>query len=392
MKRNINKWCAIALCILSIPAVGQVKKNFVINGELKNMTSMPVKIYLNYDAVAKLGTDSSIVKAGKYSFKGSVDASSPGVLTLVKGEAKKPNDPNQYTVMLDNGIINVVSDQTLANATATGSGTGANDEFHNITSYAMRESAEINKIVQSEAYQTSDSLKKAVQQRSTNLLGNALVNMITYVRKSPSSPISPYLTYSLFAIGLVNPEMTDTLNRNLPAAMRKTSIGLAIDSIFNKRKELALEAAAKRKAAENLVPVGAKAKDFTQNDVDGKPVSLAAFKGKYVLIDFWASWCMPCRAENPNVVKAYNTYKDKGFTVLGVSLDVNSQKNKWLEAIKKDGLTWTQLSDLKSPNEVAKLYGVETIPQNFLVDPNGVVVAKNLRGDDLEKKLSEIFK
>jgi thiol-disulfide isomerase/thioredoxin len=110
------------------------------------------------------------------------------------------------------------------------------------------------------------------------------------------------------------------------------------------------------------------------------------------LVDFWASWCLPCRNENPNVVKAYNKYKDKGFTVLSVSLDAESSKAAWLKAIASDGLTWTQISDLKGwKSEAAALYGVSSIPQNFLIDPNGVVIEKNLRGDDLQKKLASIF-
>jgi thiol-disulfide isomerase/thioredoxin len=129
------------------------------------------------------------------------------------------------------------------------------------------------------------------------------------------------------------------------------------------------------------------------NDVNGKPVSLDSYKGKYVLIDFWASWCKPCREENPNLVKAYEKYKSKGFNVLGVSIDGASQKAAWIAAIQKDGLSWTQVSDLKgAANEAAVLYGVESIPQNFLVDPNGKIIARNLRGAGLNEKLAGVFK
>jgi len=129
-----------------------------------------------------------------------------------------------------------------------------------------------------------------------------------------------------------------------------------------------------------------KAPDFVQPDVNGKPISLASFKGKYVLVDFWASWCKPCRMENPNVVKAYNEFKDKNFTVFGVSLD--QEKNAWQEAIKKDGLTWTHASDLKYwNNEAAALYQVQSIPANFLIDPSGNIIAQDLRGEDLTETL-----
>lgn len=130
--------------------------------------------------------------------------------------------------------------------------------------------------------------------------------------------------------------------------------------------------------------------DFTQNDVEGNSVSYADFRGQYVFIDFWASWCGPCRAENPNVLKAYNTYKDKNFTVLGVSLD--EDETKWKKAIKEDGLPWVQVSDLKGfKNEVSSYYGIQGIPSTLLVDPEGKIIAKDLRGDELHQKLAEVL-
>jgi thiol-disulfide isomerase/thioredoxin len=129
---------------------------------------------------------------------------------------------------------------------------------------------------------------------------------------------------------------------------------------------------------------------FTQNDTLGNPVSLKNLRGKYLLIDFWASWCGPCRAENPNIVEAYEKYKDSGFDILGVSLDRN--KERWIAAIAEDNLAWTHVSDLKYwDNEASKLYAVSSIPANFLLDPNGVIIAKDLRGEELQGKLEKIF-
>ncbi|MBW8684113.1 TlpA disulfide reductase family protein [Chitinophaga rhizophila] len=136
---------------------------------------------------------------------------------------------------------------------------------------------------------------------------------------------------------------------------------------------------------------GGVATDFTQDDVNGKPVSLSSFRGKYVLIDFWASWCGPCRAENPNVVKAFERFKGKNFTILGVSLD--QSKDRWLGAIKQDNLQWTNVSDLKGwGNSVAQLYHINAIPANLLIDPEGNIIGRNLRGRALEAKLEQILK
>ena len=144
--------------------------------------------------------------------------------------------------------------------------------------------------------------------------------------------------------------------------------------------------------ARKITAIGKTAPDFTQPDTLGNAVSLSSLRGQYVLVDFWASWCGPCRAENPNLVKTFKKYKDKGFTVLGVSLDQPGKKEAWLGAIHKDNLTWTQVSDLKFwDNEVAVLYGVKAIPTNFLLDPQGKIIAKDLRGEDLDKKLAELF-
>ncbi|HKO82823.1 MAG TPA: TlpA disulfide reductase family protein [Chitinophagaceae bacterium] len=139
--------------------------------------------------------------------------------------------------------------------------------------------------------------------------------------------------------------------------------------------------------------IGKQAPDFSMPDVNGKEVKLSSFRGKYVLVDFWASWCGPCRNENPNLVNAYNQFKDKNFTVLGVSLDRPGQKDKWLKAIKDDNLTWTNISDLRDwSSPVVALYGFDGIPFNVLIDPQGKVIGESLRGGGLERKLQEVLK
>lgn len=137
---------------------------------------------------------------------------------------------------------------------------------------------------------------------------------------------------------------------------------------------------------------GTPAPEFVQNDVTGKPVSLSSFRGKYVLLDFWASWCGPCRQESPSLRQIYEDFKDRKFTILGISLDAADSKALWLEAIKNDKLSWTQVSDLKHwDNQVAKLYSVRSIPETFLIDPNGIIIARGLNHEELRKKLQAVL-
>jgi peroxiredoxin len=197
-----------------------------------------------------------------------------------------------------------------------------------------------------------------------------------WVLQHPSTPVSAYvLCYQLR--GSMSFDELDTALGKLSTAAKNN--GPAKDI-------------AHRIAVNKLTGIGQTALDFTQEDTAGRPVSLKDFRGKYVLVDFWASWCHPCRMENPNVVKAYADYKDKNFTVLSVSLDGPGQKEAWLKAIHDDHLDWTHVSDLKFwSNAVAKLYDIQSVPTNLLIGPDGKILAKDLHGEELEKKLSEIF-
>lgn len=148
---------------------------------------------------------------------------------------------------------------------------------------------------------------------------------------------------------------------------------------------------AQRLAKQQATAVGAQAPDFVQPTPAGQPVSLADYRGKYVLLDFWASWCHPCRAENPQLLKAYEAYKNHNFEVLSISIDEG--RERWLKAIADDHLPWTQVADLRGPqNEVAQRYNIQGIPQNFLIDPAGKIVAVNLPGDDLVTQLAQFIK
>jgi peroxiredoxin len=197
-----------------------------------------------------------------------------------------------------------------------------------------------------------------------------------YLSENPASPIAMFI-FRQFVGYDINADEAEPVFLSLSEKLRSGPAG----------KEMAEKIEIAKKTG-----VGRMAMDFTQNDTLGNPVSLSSFKGKYVLIDFWASWCGPCRQENPNVVKAFNNYKDKGFTVLGVSLDQPNAKDKWMKAIHDDNLTWTQVSDLKFwGNAVAVQYGIQAIPQNFLIDPQGKIIGKNLRGEALNKKLETLF-
>lgn len=200
-------------------------------------------------------------------------------------------------------------------------------------------------------------------------------SMENFARQKPNSHIALIAIYRNHQL-LSNAELMEELFKKMSPDVRLSPMGNYLAQQIDEAKRN---------------PIGKPLADFVQADTSGKAFSLSSLRGKYVLVDFWASWCGPCRQENPNVVNAYHKYKDKNFTVLGVSLD--KAKQPWLDAIKADNLTWPHVSDLKGwQNAVAQQFQISSIPQNFLIDPNGIVIGKNLRGAALESKLASLIK
>lgn len=218
-----------------------------------------------------------------------------------------------------------------------------------------------------------ETFKKDIREKLKALRAEELQADQDYVRTHPNSLISVYIL-SVYT-STWGRTTTASLYENLSAEMKNTNYGKNIKAFLSLNKE---------------IKIGGQFVDFEQTNVSGKKIKLSDIKGKYILLEFWGSWCGPCREENPNLVKTYKLYKDKGFAVLGVAADEN--KNQWLKAIKDDGLPWENVSDLKGDkNEAALIYGINAFPTNYLIDEKGIIVAKNLRGDALKKKLEELL-
>ncbi len=359
-------------------------KSFKLSGKIKNLAYSPEWVFLQYRSNGEWKTDSVLTRNGKYSFSGKIEepvSSRIRVKYRADDTGSRPaivSGRDIAVVFLQPGKIKVTSVDSFSNIHVTGS--AAHSEYKKLVAAGKPFEARLEPLYAkyTEYRKAKDNEGMEKTEKEIDLVDAEKKEKVygAYVKANPASVLAVYALQQ-YAGWDIDPDKVEPLFNSLSEQ----------NKIYPSAILLKEDISIARKTG-----IGRIAMDFTQNDTLGNPVTLSSLRGKYLLIDFWASWCGPCRAENPNLVKVFNKFKDRNFHILGVSLDRPCHKDKWMKAIHDDQLAWTQVSDLKFwDNEVAKQYGIKAIPQNLLLDPEGKIIAKNLKGEELDSKLGEII-
>ncbi len=360
------------LFVFSFFAKAQTPANFTVTGNLRNVTQKYIYVHHKWDN--KDVTDS--VKVVKSNFTYTAKTSEANMYWITK--ANNINEQPNLIFFVDGGKTSVsASIDSLNYGKIQGGKTQKDYQEYNalMMNFGAKQQDMVTRFNDAKAKNDGNAVA-AIQAEYQAMDKEVKTSLQQFIKTHSKSAVSGFAIYYNYQNATVAVEELEVVVALLDKSILNTKYGkLAQEKLIQMRGTM----------------IGYTALNFSQADANGKMVKLTDFKGKYVLLDFWASWCGPCRAENPNVVNAYNKYKEKGFTILGVSFDQN--KEKWLQAVAADNLAWTHVCDLKGwGNDAAKLYGVSSIPQNYLLDKNGKILAKNLRGAELEAKLEEIFK